>query len=441
MDKKESLGSVSKTLMLAEPFYGLFLITLNKVWKDIGTLGVSKNGINYQLTIDEGFWNSLPDLHKLGVMKHECLHIAFFHLLTRDKYPDHKLHNIAADCEINQYIDRDWLPGGAWNSTEEHEAEVKPLYEELQRKLEAEEITPIEYKTEAQKIPSRGVFLEDFKELNLDPKAGTDYYYKKMLKDWDPQKQESKSGCKTLENLMKDQDGDGEMHVTWGDFDEMSESEKKLIQQQAEYQLKEVADQVKRSSPGSIPGELAEMLAGLEHTEPPKFNWKKYLRNFVGGTEMSDFISTRKRLNKRFIGSPGKRVTPKKHVLVGIDTSGSVSNEELQEFFHEIRHMHKTGANVTIVHCDTTIQKIERYNPKSELKVYGRGGTDFNPVINYFNDHHHTYTCLIYVTDGECSVPDNKAKGKMLWVLSSRSSEEGYWTESLKEYAPLIKLN
>ena len=52
MNKQETLSKTSKDLMLREPFYGFFLIMLNKVWNDaIGTAAVSKNGINYQLTI------------------------------------------------------------------------------------------------------------------------------------------------------------------------------------------------------------------------------------------------------------------------------------------------------------------------------------------------------------------------------------------------------
>ena len=46
MDKQKSLSKISKELMLKEPYYGFFLIMLNKVWRnDIPTAGVRKNGI------------------------------------------------------------------------------------------------------------------------------------------------------------------------------------------------------------------------------------------------------------------------------------------------------------------------------------------------------------------------------------------------------------
>ena len=74
MDKQKSLSKISKELMLKEPYYGFFLIMLNKVWrKDLPTAGVSKNGINFQLAINEDFRIAI-----LGTWmnKHHPLHSA-----------------------------------------------------------------------------------------------------------------------------------------------------------------------------------------------------------------------------------------------------------------------------------------------------------------------------------------------------------------------------
>ena len=108
----EDVSRIGKLLIIKEPFYGIFLSTLNKVIRtDLDTAGVSKSNINYQLAINPKFWDSLDsDNKKIGLLKHELLHIAFNHLLERDDFPDHKLHNIAADVEINQYIDPQYHP-------------------------------------------------------------------------------------------------------------------------------------------------------------------------------------------------------------------------------------------------------------------------------------------------------------------------------------------
>ena len=70
MTREDLLGKASKELMWKEPFYGFFLISLNKVWeKRIPTAGVSKQNINYQLSINEDFWMGLSDNHRIGLLK------------------------------------------------------------------------------------------------------------------------------------------------------------------------------------------------------------------------------------------------------------------------------------------------------------------------------------------------------------------------------------
>jgi predicted metal-dependent peptidase len=111
----------------------------------------------------------------------------------------------------------------------------------------------------------------------------------------------------------------------------------------------------------------------------------------------------------------------KQHMLLAIDTSGSVSDAELTEFMNEIHHIYKSGVDITIVQCDTKINSIEKYTGEWELKVQGRGGTYFDPVLEYFNEHIKEFTSLVYFTDGEASA-NIKPKGNVLWVLSERSS-------------------
>lgn len=68
----EDIAKISKLLMFDEPFYGLFLLGLNKVIRDdVGTAGVSRHGINMQLTVAPTFWNELQENWKKFVMKHE----------------------------------------------------------------------------------------------------------------------------------------------------------------------------------------------------------------------------------------------------------------------------------------------------------------------------------------------------------------------------------
>ena len=110
----------------------------------------------------------------------------------------------------------------------------------------------------------------------------------------------------------------------------------------------------------------------------------------------------------------------RQNMLVGIDTSGSVCDDELKEFINEIHHLYKAGVDITIAQCDSSMQSVKKYDGKFELAVAGRGGTRFEPVLELFNEKKE-FTSLIYFTDGEAWT-DVKPRKPVLWVLSERSS-------------------
>jgi len=431
-DIQSSISRASKRLQLTQSFYGLFLNMLNKRWNDeISTACVSKNSyaLGFQLNINPVFWNSLSDDEQIGVLQHECMHICLMHLFMWDDFSDKEIGNIAADIEINQNIKKGLLPADTM-SVNEFKEKYGPIRESIIK--ECTEVGMSKPKIMEQlvnHIPTRGVFLEDFPELNMEPNKGARYYYSKLIKA------KEDGDCPNLNDLLSQGGPTSFEHDLWSQLQELDEGSKKMLQAQLEHELKEVADSITKSR-GTIPGEMQGLIKALLHTDPPKFDWKGYLRRFLGNSIDYHRKSSRRKLNKRFNMNPGRKVKRKKHILVGVDTSGSVSDNELKEFFHEINHIYKAGTKVTVVHCDTTIQKIEEYKPGMEFKVYGRGGTYFEPVLDYYNEHSSEYTCLVYVTDGEANVPP-RPKGRMLWVLSSQSN----MNEELKQTGQVIKLN
>jgi predicted metal-dependent peptidase len=398
MKREDSLGKASKELMWKEPFYGFFLLMLNKVWdkKAVPTAGVSKNGINYQLAINEDFWTSLSEQHRIGLLKHELLHIAYFHLSMYFNFPDKRMANIAMDMEINQYIDPEFLPEG-------------------------------------------GINIDNYPDLNLDRKAGCRYYYD-MLKQAQQQKKEQGTSddsnfdkmCDAMEQgegtvtIQVSTGPNGEMqitlpeHGTWEEFDNLSEAEQKLMQKQMECMLQEIAEQTEKKR-GNIPGHIKDYLIEISKQEKPKFDWRGYVRRFTGTSTKVFTKKIRRKENRRYSENPGLKIKMRQHMLLAIDTSGSVCDTELEEFMSEIRHIHKCGVDVTIIQCDTTIRSIEPYNGRDNIKVHGRGGTEFDPVLEYYNSNLRKYTSLVYFTDGECTA-DVTPKAPVLWVLSERSS-------------------
>lgn len=385
MTHQEELSIVIKTIMLQQPFYGLFLLNVNKEFdKRVPTAGVTIEGINYKLIVNPDFWDSLSDNHKQGLILHEAKHIVFNHLLMRDEFANHKLANVAMDCELNQYIDSQLLPDGAI-------------------------------------LPET---LEEQFNISLDRKAGTHYYYNAVNQELEKQKGQGNpdkdcNGGEGGEDGLPDTLDD---HSDWDNIvDGMSEAEKKLVTKQNEYIIKEAAEQTLKAH-GQLPGGIQEIYNRITKLEEAKFNWKAYLRQFVNGSIRSTMKSSRKKINRRLEKEniPGKKYLRKINMLVGIDTSASVSSSELKEFMNEIHHIYKNGAEVTVMQCDTRINSIDKFKPNLDIEIKGRGGTEFDPVIEYYNKNRNTHTCLVYFTDGECNC-NVKPQGKMLWVMSSRS--------------------
>jgi predicted metal-dependent peptidase len=372
----EEIAKFSKQLMLKEPFYGLVLISLNKeLDKSIQTACVTPDKINTKLKVNPEFWGTLDDKTKLGVLKHELLHICFFHLTNWDRFENKKVYNMAADLEINQYINSD-MKGEAWDGLE--------------------------------------IDSPTFKPLNLEPKKGTGYYYGKLIQDI----KDNPEG-----DIAKMAGEGGDYILDLDGVEGLSEAEKKLIAKQIDHQLKEVTSALEKKVGGSrglVPGEMKDYIDSLFEIIEPVIDWKSYLRRFNSMSTMVYTKKTRRKPNRRFGTGPALKIKQKKRTLVAIDTSGSVSNDDLIEFFNEIYHIYKSGTYVDIIECDAKIRRVYEYKgERNEIEVQGRGGTDFEPVMVYLAENRDKYANLIYLTDGECVAPQTQPRKPMLWVHSS----------------------
>jgi len=62
---------------------------------------------------------------------------------------------------------------------------------------------------------------------------------------------------------------------------------------------------------------------------------------------------------------------------------------------------------------------------KNEVKIAGRGGTNFQPAVDYYCSHKE-YDGLIVFTDGYAEIPtfNTRRPIDVLWVLPSRNEYE-----------------
>ena len=356
-----------KKLLIENPFYGLFLLGLSKVIdKSVETACVRKRGINCELVINPEYWETQDDIQQLNLLNHEIYHIVFQHMFMTPFFKNHEVLNVAADCEVNSYLqnlDNTWI------------------------------------------IPSM---------FNAEPKLGTKTYYDIIMSQTPPpppQRGGDGNGSNGLPNTKDD-------HSSWGkEFQECSDAEKQLIQNQINSQIKTAAEQTIKMR-GTIPAEMQAIVDELFKPKSRVFDWKAYFRRMLGSIYDINIKKTRRKESIRFPGAAGIKHKKKVSILVAVDTSGSVNDEELKDFFSEITYIYKAGARITILECDAAISANYEYTGKWTGKVHSRGGTDFQPVIDYYRKNMKDYAALVYFTDGECSIPNNVPRDT-IWVITS----------------------
>lgn len=184
----------------------------------------------------------------------------------------------------------------------------------------------------------------------------------------------------------------------------------------------DVCEGISDSMRGKLPSNQRETLDRL--LEPPSITWKQLLKRYIG-TIPYGHRKTRLRLNRRqperydISGSINDRIIK---LVVAIDTSGSMSSEELNRIMVEIFDIIGSRlCEVTIVECDAEIKHMYKVKSVKDVSydIHGRGGTSFVPVIEYVNSNRYFRdSILIYFTDGEgdYSIPKPMTL-RTIWVL------------------------
>ena len=382
------LNKILKRIMISDVFYGLFLSTIErKENKDVplAAVGLNKSTMEFTLHINPDEWFKFSDEVKFGVLKHEACHLTMFHLLVSDRWPNHRMANIALDIEVNQKIKKEYLP--EWGC----------FYEEFQEK---------------------------YPKLDWKPNAGGDHYYKELNKLSEEEKQELGID-ERAEHQWIIVDGDGNPSN-----EGLTEAQKDAIRVQIESTIESIAEEVAKSQ-GHVPHEISEMISGFVKPKP-KFNYTKYIRNYVGNSTKYMIGRTKLKDNPRFPGTPKVVLKPVSRTLVLIDESGSVSSTELDDFLNEIHHLSKK-VDIEIRPFDTAVMSPVKYNGKGSFNRTNCGGTSFTAAVDYYNKDSKYHSCLIF-TDGHAEVPPVCNK-RLLWVISSNGTEG-----SIKDHAKWIKI-
>lgn len=404
--KKKFLSLVDKVnLSLMEDkdnFYGYFLFQMSREIRfDIGSpTAVNFKGANYVLYFNPIIFLNLNIKQMESTIKHEILHIVSMHLIRAKEFKGtHSTLavNMAMDIVVNKFLN--YLPPYA--TTLE--------WVNLNYALNLEAYESFEYYVH--KIQTAIVLLaedEDAQEGEAVPKDESD----------------------KNENLETEYSAE-KTHDIWEDSSDIDE---KTLQEFTE-------KVINNSEKGEIPTYLKSMISALKNSGG-ELPWNLYLNRLMGTIESDKkkIITRRNRRQPDRLDLRGQLRSHKAKIVVALDISGSISDEEFKQAMKEVLSIVKNyNHEITIIECDDEIRRVYKVKSVKDIieRTNKKGGTKFSPVFEYANNN--KVNLLVYFTDGK---GEDKLKAiprgyKILWVISGRGDHL-----SLKEpYGAVKKLS
>jgi predicted metal-dependent peptidase len=212
-----------------------------------------------------------------------------------------------------------------------------------------------------------------------------------------------------------------------GDADARSDKDIDRIKKETAHAVQEHS---KAKGRGSVPAGLERWAEGA--LKPPKVRWQDKLaraaRNAVafkaGAVDLRYTRPARKQAGIGYgIGRPilPTYVAPVPRVMVAVDTSGSMGDDELRRCLAECDGvLRAVGSDIQFITCDADVHTdtvIKNWRDVAK-KLNGGGGTDFRPMFTRAMSKRLRPEVLVVCTDGCGPAPAYPPPGlRVVWVL------------------------
>ena len=203
-----------------------------------------------------------------------------------------------------------------------------------------------------------------------------------------------------------------------------SESDAKEQEQQGLQEIASAAHICKQQ--GKMHGALAEVIEGLLTSKVP---WQQVLERFM--TSRSERHLSWSRPNKRFsaVYMPRRdRLPSMGKVVIGIDTSASIGDEEMKSFFGHIQAIMDqcNPEEIIVLYTTDQVECVERYSREDYPLVpkHNRwcGGTDMRAIPWWIDREGEEVECAVILTDGYTPFPDD-SPCNLVWVITEGGAE------------------
>lgn len=195
---------------------------------------------------------------------------------------------------------------------------------------------------------------------------------------------------------------------------------------------KDIKDQIKKAEKDQGWGELGGgAIIKIKDECDFSFDYRKALTQFRANIVSASRSLTRMKPSRRYgFKAMGSRYERKANILVAVDVSGSITEESFEHFYHAIKNFFFLGIieKIDLIFFDVNLKNTTpvTFRKKIDLEqIKGRGGTNFQPAIDFYFNHNDIYNGMIIFTDGEGPIPQFAGrKGNVLWILEGRLAFE-----------------
>jgi predicted metal-dependent peptidase len=329
-------------------------------------------------------YKSEPKLR--GLVLHENLHVALKQIPRhRDLSHDHKLLNYAMDFVVNDIIHHTGgvvgtnkeplvlLPDGALYNSMFHDWNVRKVYNYLKQR-----------KDEIDKADEKGEYLEPCDKQNKGSSG------------------KEGQGETDIDEALRGMSDSMDEHI-FTDVQDMTAEELKKMEGEIDKALRQGGMLAGRMG-ATVPRVIGELLE-------PKVDWREVLREFVQSAMRGKDEYTWRKMSKPYLANdmyiPSMHSETMGELVVAIDTSGSIGNEQISEFATELASICELCCpeKVRVLWWDTKVHGEQVFEGNyqdiaSMLKPLGGGGTHVGCVSDYMIKSSISAEVLVIFTDG-----------------------------------------
>lgn len=355
---REKLVTARIGLLLRAPFFGNLATRLKLVNADSWLTTAATDGRNFYYNTE--FVNKLKPKELEFLFGHEVLHNVYDHLGRVGLDRDPRLFNCAADFCVNADLIEQRIGD-----------KITPcLYDVKYKGWSAEEVYDDLYEN-AEKINITQL-LEQMLDEHLDGQGDGE------------------------------SDGDGDQEGQGKGRPRLSDEERRQIKDEIREALLQAAQAV---GAGNLPAGVKRLIKDLTK---PVVNWRELLEQQIQSTIKDDFSWMKPNRRSWHMDAilPGTKPGTQIDVCVAIDTSGSISEQDLKDFLSEVQGIMEAydEYKVRVLTWDTSVYNPQEFTSENmeDITTYqpgGGGGTDPHCVWEWLKDNDVEPKKLIMFTD------------------------------------------